>query len=243
MTVASNPVFVAIDTPDQAMARALAIALVPHVGGIKIGKEFFTSLGPAAVRDTVGDAALFLDLKFHDIPNTVAGAVRAAVGLQPRLLTIHAGGGRAMMEAAAQAAEEAAGAVGCPRPKVVAVTVLTSLSDRDMQDVGFTGSADEMVLRLAQLAQDSGIDGVVCSPREIEAIRKVCGDEFHLVVPGIRPAGSDAGDQKRVMTPRQALDAGASVLVIGRPITGAADPVAAAQEIKHDLGLYELDSE
>jgi orotidine-5'-phosphate decarboxylase len=188
------------------------------------------------VAEVVGNRGdLFLDLKYHDIPNTVAGAVRAATKLQPMILNIHAGGGPAMMRAALEAADGESVRLGIPRPKVIAVTVLTSMDDGDLGAVGQQGPAADQVVRLARLTRDCGLDGVVCSPREIAAIRDACGPDFTLVVPGIRPAGAAAGDQKRVMTPREAVDAGADWLVIGRPITAAPDPAAAARDILREL--------
>ena len=234
-TAANERVFVALDTTDLSRAAALAHQLAGTVGGVKLGNEFFTAQGPDGVRAVAGGERLFLDLKFHDIPNTVAGAVRAAAHLRPSLLTIHASGGRAMLEAAAQAAREAAEDLDVARPLIIGVTVLTSLDDGDLAAVGQQGPADDQVMRLAALAQASGCDGVVCSPREIEALRTSSGPEFKLVVPGIRPAWAAAGDQKRVMTPAEALQAGADVLVIGRPITAAADPLAAARRIAEEL--------
>ncbi len=226
----------ALDTPDLARAAHLATALSEVVGGIKVGKEFFTAHGPAGVRAVTGAGGLFLDLKFHDIPNTVAGAVRAAVPLGPDLLTIHAAGGPAMLRAAVAAAAETAGDADVPRPRLLGITVLTSLDDDDLTAVGQHGPVTEQVRRLAALAQETGLDGVVCSPHEIAALRRLCGPDFLLVVPGIRPAWAAADDQKRVLTPAQALAEGADYLVIGRPITGAADPVAAAQRIVAELG-------
>ncbi len=228
-------VLVALDTPDLARAAALARAVTGLVGGVKLGKEFFTAQGPDGVRAVAGGERLFLDLKFHDIPNTVAGAVRAAVHLRPFMLNVHAVGGRAMMQAAAEAAREAAEDAEVPRPLVLGVTVLTSLDDADLTETGQQGPASELVLRLAKLAQDSGLDGVVCSPREIALLREACGSGFALVVPGIRPAWATAGDQKRVTTPAEALGAGADFLVIGRPITGAEDPPAAARRVVAEL--------
>ena len=217
--VSANPVFVAIDTPD--VARALVDAVAGHVGGIKLGLEFFVANGPAGVAALAG-LPLFIDLKFHDIPNTVAGAVRSLAPLRPAVLTVHAAGGRAMLEAA-----KAAALPGC---KVVAVTVLTSLDGGDLNDIGVGGDVAAQVARLAGLARASGLDGIVCSPHEVAAAKAVW-PEGYFVVPGVRPAGSDIGDQKRVMTPGEALAAGASMLVIGRPITGATDPAAAARAI------------
>jgi len=228
-----NPILCAIDTPDPACARALAAAVRGAVGGIKLGLEFFVANGPTAVREIAGAAPLFLDLKLHDIPNTVAGAVRSAAALEPLLLTIHCAGGAAMMRAAAAAASDAA--QGRRRMKLIGVTVLTSLDDSDLKATGQRGTAAEQAQRLALLARDSGLDGVVCSPHEVAMLRQACGPGFLLVVPGIRPSGAAAADQKRVMGPRAARDAGADYLVIGRPITEAADPAAAARAIAAEL--------
>jgi orotidine-5'-phosphate decarboxylase len=232
---AADRVFAAIDTPDLARAAALAQALRGAVGGIKIGKELFTAHGPDGVRGVAGGERLFLDLKFHDIPNTVAGAVRAAVHLHPFIVNVHASGGRAMMQAAAEAAREAAEDLDVPRPLVIAVTVLTSLDDADLEAVGQRGPAADQVKRLAALTQKCGLDGVVCSPREIKALRKLCGPDFALVVPGIRPAWAATGDQKRIMTPGEAIALGADYLVIGRPITSAPDPAAAARRVADEI--------
>jgi len=227
-----NPILCAIDTPDPTAARRLADAVGPVVGGIKLGLEFFTANGREAVRRVAGAAPLFLDLKLHDIPNTVEGAVRAVAPLEPMLLTLHCAGGAAMMTAAARAAAAAAGAGSLRRMKVIGVTVLTSLNDADLASIGQTGPALDQVRRLAALARQSGLDGVVCSPHEVAALRRDCGPDFLLVVPGIRPANAARqDDQKRVMTPRQALDAGADYLVIGRPITASPDPAAACRAI------------
>jgi len=228
-------IFVGLDTQDLDKAARIAGQVRGAVGGVKIGKELFTAHGPEGVRKAAGETPLFLDLKFHDIPNTVAGAVRAAVRLQPKILNVHASGGRAMMEAAAAAAQEAAAALGVARPKVIGVTVLTSLDAADLEDVGQKGPPAAQVERLARLAQASGLDGVVCSPQEIALLRKACGPDFLLVVPGIRPNWSAAGDQKRIMTPADALAAGADHIVIGRPITAADDPLAAARRIAAEL--------
>jgi orotidine-5'-phosphate decarboxylase len=228
-------IFVGLDTAEVDTAARLTRLLAGAVGGVKIGKEFFTAQGPDGVRLAVCGAPLFLDLKFHDIPNTVAGAVRAAVHLRPKILNVHASGGRAMMAAAAEAARETAEELGVERPRVIGVTVLTSLDAGDLDEVGQKGPPEAQVERLARLAQASGLDGVVCSPREIARLRKACGPDFLLVVPGIRPSWSAAGDQKRIMTPGEAVAAGADVLVIGRPITGADDPLAAARRIGAEL--------
>ncbi len=228
-------IFVGLDTPDIDKAARIAKSLVGTVGGVKIGKELFTAQGPDGVRVAAGGAPLFLDLKFHDIPNTVAGAIRAAVHLRPRIVHVHASGGRAMMMAAAEAAREAAEDLGVERPRVIAVTVLTSLDAADLEEVGQMGPPAAQVERLARLAQASGLDGVVCSPREIARLREACGPDFLLVVPGIRPSWAAAGDQKRIMTPAEAVAAGADHIVIGRPITAAEDPLAAARRIVAEL--------
>lgn len=237
MTAPASRIFCAIDTTDLDRAAALAGALAPHLGGLKLGLEFFNAHGAAGARRIAeAGARLFLDLKFHDIPNTVAGAVRAAVvGCRPFMLNVHAAGGAAMMQAAALAAGEAAAKAGVPRPVLIAVTVLTSLDDDDLKAIGQVGPTGEQVIRLAELAQRCGLDGVVCSPHEIKRLRSVCGGGFTLVVPGIRPAGSDGDDQKRIMTPALAVRDGADYLVIGRPITGAAEPVEAARRIAVEI--------
>ncbi len=236
--VSSNPIFVAIDTDDVATARDLALTLTGAVGGIKLGKQFFMANGPQGVHDVLPEAIrerlpLFIDLKLHDIPNTVAGAVTSlARSLAPAFLTLHASGGAAMVAAAREAAE----GFGAARPKLLAVTVLTSMSDSDLADTGVSGGAEEQVVRLGRLAIANGADGLVCSPKEIAPLRAALGGEPLLVTPGIRPAGAALGDQKRVMTPAEAMRAGASRMVIGRPITGAGDPVAAAKAILEEIG-------
>lgn len=234
----ASPVFCAIDTPDLGRAKALAAALAPVTGSLKLGLEFFNAQGPQGVRAVLSVAPgvpLFLDLKFHDIPNTVAGAVRAATRLGPLYLNVHASGGAEMMRAAADAAREEADTLGLAAPRLLAVTVLTSLDDTGLDAVGQKAPASDQVVRLAALTQQAGLDGVVCSAHEIAALRTACGPDFVLMVPGIRPAGSEIGDQKRTMTPAAALAAGATHLVIGRPITEASDPAAAAQAILDSL--------
>ncbi|MBO6783037.1 MAG: orotidine-5'-phosphate decarboxylase [Alphaproteobacteria bacterium] len=228
-----NPVFVALDTPDLDLALRWCEAVRGHVGGVKTGLEFFSANGADGVR-TIVDTGLpiFLDLKFHDIPNTVAGAVRAVAGLGAAIVNVHASGGPAMLDAARNAAEQAGGPA---RPLVIAVTVLTSMDDGDLRAVGQAAPAEEQVVRLAALSRDHGLDGVVCSPAEIGPIRAACGPDFKLIVPGIRPDWAVSGDQKRITTPREARDRGADVLVIGRPITGADDPAAAAARISKEL--------
>jgi len=228
----TNPVFAALDTPDLSRALEIAKSIRPHVGGLKVGLEFITALGPDAVRRIVEiGAPVFADTKFHDIPNTVAGASKAIASLGISVFNIHASGGEAMM----RAAKDAAASVN-PNVKLIAVTVLTSLEDSDLDAVGQKKPARDQVLRLAELAKKSGLDGVVCSAHEIEPIRKAIGPDFMLVVPGIRPAGADIADQKRVMTPVDALKKGADILVIGRPIVGAPDPGQAARQIAVSLG-------
>lgn len=228
-----NPIIVALDVPNPEQALALAAQVAPAVGAFKIGKELFVSAGPDIVRQIrATGAAVFLDLKFHDIPNTVAKAVTAAVQLDVQMLTIHTSGGTAMMQAAEQAAQEAAHAAGHPAPLVLGVTVLTSLDAADLAAVGIAGGVGAQVERLAALAATAGLRGLVCSPLEIIALRKLLPATMQLVTPGIRPAeGGKPDDQKRTMTPRDALAAGASWLVIGRPIYAAANPRAAAEAI------------
>ena len=221
-----NPVYLALDVPQLDAARALAEKVKAHVGGFKLGLEFFCAHGHHGVHEIahVG-LPIFLDLKFHDIPNTVAGAMQAIHVLEPAIVTVHASGGRAMMEDA-----KAAAANGT---KIVAVTMLTSLDERDLMRTGVQGCAHDQVMRLAELAQAAGLDGIVCSGHEVGAVHKQWKDGF-FVVPGLRMNGNHA-DQKRVVTPRQARDDGASVLVVGRPISRAEDPVDAAREIEATL--------
>jgi orotidine-5'-phosphate decarboxylase len=223
----TSPVYVAIDTPDPDRAKAIAGRVRTHVGGLKLGLEYFSANGPAGVREMAEfGLPIFLDLKLHDIPNTVAKAVQALNPLDLAILTIHAAGGRAMMEDAKAAASSGT--------KVVAVTVLTSLDEEDLAATGISGAPSAQVVRLAALAREAGMDGVVCSGAEVAALKKAWPDGY-FVVPGVRPAGGAAGDQKRVVTPRKAMDAGASILVVGRPITLAEDPDAAARAIAATL--------
>ncbi|NLR71868.1 orotidine-5'-phosphate decarboxylase [Novosphingobium sp. ERN07] len=223
----SNPIYLALDLPRLDAAIALAQKVKGHVGGLKLGLEFFCAHGHHGVHEVAkAGLPIFLDLKLHDIPNTVAGAMQSIHVLEPAIVTVHASGGRAMMEDAKAAAGE--------HCKVVAVTVLTSLDDADMGAMGVGGSAHDQALRLADLAQEAGLDGIVCSGHEVGAIHKRWKNGY-FVVPGLRPADGKLGDQKRSVTPRAARDAGASVLVIGRPITRAEDPVAAARAIEGTL--------
>jgi orotidine-5'-phosphate decarboxylase len=226
------PVFCAIDTIELAFAARCARAAATAGFGVKLGKEFFTAHGPAEVRAILPvGTPLFLDLKFHDIPNTVAGAVRsAAAAMGPMMLTVHATGGPAMIRQAVDAAHQAR-----QRPLILAVTALTSLDASDLQAIGVNEDVSSYVVRLAKMAQANGADGVICAATEIDMLRKACGPDFKLVVPGIRPKGSAAGDQKRVMTPGDALKLGADHLVIGRPITESTNPEASAQAIAQEL--------
>jgi orotidine-5'-phosphate decarboxylase len=223
----SSRIYVALDTPDIERARAIAQRVHNHVGGIKLGLEFFMANGRQGVREMAEiGLPIFLDLKLHDIPNTVAKAIQALRPLEPAILTVHAAGGRAMLEDAKAAAPSGT--------KVVAVTMLTSLDDRDLVSIGLNPDPHEQVVRLAELAKSAGVDGIVCSGAEVAAAKKLWHDGF-FVVPGVRPANGTVGDQKRVVTPRAALDAGASILVVGRPITQAQDPDQAAREIEATL--------
>jgi len=235
-TTFKNPIFSGLDTNNRAEAEALARQLAPEIGGLKIGLEFFYAFGQEGYRAIAKTGIpIFLDLKLHDIPNTVAGGIRSACQLNPAIINVHASGGVAMMKAAAKAAQETATETGNARPWVIGVTVLTSLDDADLHSMGVSGTAQDQVLRLAANAQEAGLDGVVCSPMEIEALRAACGPDFKLIVPGIRPAGAAIGDQKRVMTPQDALARGADILVISRPIIKADNPAAAARAIAEDL--------
>jgi orotidine-5'-phosphate decarboxylase len=232
-----NPVLVALDVASAADAFALADRLRGAVGGFKVGNQLFTAEGPAVVRRLVerGDR-VFLDLKFHDIPNTVAGAVSSAVASGAWMVNVHASGGGAMMAAAAKAAASTAARLGRERPLVIGVTVLTSFDARALSDVGVDHAVQDQVIRLARLAKEFGLDGVVASPLEIGDIRQACGETFTIVTPGIRPAAqTEKDDQVRTLGPAEAVAAGADFIVIGRPITAAADPRDAAEEIVADL--------
>ena len=229
-------IFVALDTASLERGLELARALKGLIGGMKIGKEFYTSLGPAGAREIAAESMpVFLDLKFHDIPNTVAGAVRATIPLQPAIINVHTAGGRTMMEAAKRASVEESRRLGFNEPLVLGVTVLTSLDDTDLMDIGISGRSLDQVQRLAALAQESGLDGVVCSAAEIEHLRAQCGPVFKLLTPGIRPVWAGNDDQKRVLTPSDAITRGSDYLVIGRPITANSDPADAARRIGEEL--------
>jgi orotidine-5'-phosphate decarboxylase len=231
-----NPIICALDTQDADDATAISREVMGHVGAVKLGLEFFTANGAAGVKQiTQLGVPLFLDLKFHDIPNTVAKAIAATAGMNMFMLTVHTTGGHHMLRAAMDASDRVAQTTGKERPLVIGVTLLTSLDQDDVSLIGFQHTVQEQVLRLADLAQSAGLDGVVCSPFEIAPIRKACGSDLTLVVPGIRPEGAAAGDQKRIMTPKEALSRGADYLVIGRPITDAADKASAARQISESL--------
>jgi orotidine-5'-phosphate decarboxylase len=222
-----GPIFVALDTPDLERAKTIATRVRNHVGGIKLGLEFFAANGRSGVKEMAQlGLPIFLDLKLHDIPNTVAKAVQSLRDLEPAVLTVHAAGGRAMMEDAKAAAPTGT--------KVVGVTVLTSLDGEDLTSIGLPADPHSQVERLTTLAREAGLDGVVCSGAEVKAAKRLWPGGF-FVVPGVRPTDVSAGDQKRVVTPRQALNDGASILVIGRPITGAEDPDVAARAIEATL--------
>ncbi|RUO73844.1 orotidine-5'-phosphate decarboxylase [Pseudidiomarina sediminum] len=227
----SSRIFVALDYADAKQALALVDQLNPQLCGLKVGKELFTAAGPEFVKELVArDFDVFLDLKFHDIPNTVAKAVKAAAELGVWMVNVHAVGGRRMLEAAKAALAD------YPKPPLlIAVTVLTSMTDDDLHETGIEVNAAEQVLRLADLAKQAGLDGVVCSAQEANMLQQACGQDFVLVTPGIRPQGSDQGDQRRVMTPEQAAQQGIQVLVIGRPITQAEQPAAALKAIHVSL--------
>ena len=232
MTTPIGPrVIVALDFPSRTEAFALVDRLDPALCRLKVGKELFTRLGPGFVGDlTARGFEVFLDLKYHDIPNTVAAACEAAADLGVWMLNLHASGGRRMMEAARERLERHA-----RRPLLIGVTILTSLGAEDLAEIGFAGDPKTNVLRLAALAQDAGLDGVVCSPLEAAAIRGAAGADFALVTPGVRPATASLDDQKRVMTPGEAIRAGSTYLVVGRPITAAADPLAALAAINGEV--------
>jgi len=246
----ANPVYCGIDTTDlegaARLIQSIGGAPKPAVGGIKLGLEFFLAHGapgiryafPQPVRAT--GVGFFLDLKLHDIPNTVAGGIRAVAELAPTYITLHSSGGRDMLKAAVQEAGAQAAKLNVPRARLLGVTVLTSLDKSDLESTGVSSEPAAQVLRLAMLARDAGLDGCICSPHEIAALRRECGPDFVLMVPGIRPVGSATNDQKRAMTPRQAVDLGATHLVVGRPIYQAASPRDAAEAIAREAGVNDL---
>lgn len=238
MTSPLPPVFCAIDTTDLDHAMALAAAMQKAGCGIKLGLEFFNAHGSKGVRDiraTYEELPLFLDLKFHDIPNTVAGAMRAVAPLQADFINLHASGGLAMMQTGREALHAEADRLGMKQPQILAVTILTSLDEQALEEIGYQPGVAQRVSQLAALSRLAGMDGVVCSAKEIAQLRGQYGPDFILMVPGIRPAGSDSFDQKRVLTPEEALQQGASHIVIGRPITGADNPEQAARAILKSL--------
>lgn len=228
-----NPIFVALDTPDLGQAHAIAKAVGPYVGGLKVGLEFISAQGPQGVAKIIElGRPVFVDVKFHDIPNTVAGAARALARLGAAIFNVHTSGGEEMMRAAVEAAHSVD-----PKVRVLGVTVLTSLDQSVLDEVGQKGPPEAQVERLAKLAKASGLHGVVCSAQETALVRKATGKDFLICTPGIRPAGADVADQRRITAPRDALASGSDILVIGRPIAAAADPAAAARAIAEDLHL------
>jgi len=231
----SDPrIIIALDYPNALPALALVGRLEPSLCRLKVGKQLFTAAGPALLEQLMQRGfEVFLDLKFHDIPNTTAQACKAAANLGVWMINVHALGGRKMLEAAREAV-----ASSSQQPKLIAVTLLTSMAQQDLAEIGINATPAEMVMRLATLARDSGLDGVVCSAQEAALLRKQCGNEFCLVTPGIRPAQTGLDDQSRVMTPYAAMEAGSSYLVIGRPITQAENPLQALLDIKQELDKY-----
>lgn len=235
-----NPTLVALDTPDLKHALKLAKSLADKVGGMKLGMEFFNANGPQGVKQIIDlGMPVFIDLKLSDIPNTVAAGIRSLLPLQPFMLNIHILGGRQMMQAAVAATNEAE-SLGYTRPMLIGVTIVTSMEDADMIEMGMTRSASDQVIHLAKLAQDCGLDGVVCSSHEIAGIKTACGAEFKTIVPGIRPKGVSAHDQKRVMTPAEAISQGADYLVVGRAITQADNPETMADDIWQSVRYADL---
>jgi orotidine-5'-phosphate decarboxylase len=239
MLAFKNPIIVALDVSTLEEAESLADKLSPYAGGFKVGMQLFNSVGPEALRRLrQKNLPIFADLKLHDIPNTVAGAVSTLTRYGASILNVHAAGGREMMRAAVEAAHGEASRTASEPPLVIAVTILTSISqDVFNKEIGFPGSISELVVKWALLAREAGLDGVVASPLEIAPIRKACGDDFVIITPGVRPAGAAADDQKRTMTPGEAVRLGATYLVVGRPVTAAPDPVKAARGILEEIGL------
>ena len=245
MPIPVNKIFVAIDTTDVACACAIITETADFVGGFKFGLEYFSRHAAQGIRQVLSptaktgnnDSPLFLDLKFHDIPNTVAAAVRAVfeAGLSPHILTVHTAGGLCMMQAAKHQALESAAKMAIPPPLVIGVTILTALNDTDISQIGYAHTTADQVAKMAQLAKTAGLDGVVCSAYETARIKSICGSDFKTVVPAIRPPWAVQNDQKRTMTPADAIAQGADYLVIGRPITRAQNMATAAQRIANDL--------
>lgn len=229
-------IIVALDFSEEKQVLDFTAQLKPSMCKLKVGKELFTLAGPTLVRQLTNKGFdVFLDLKFHDIPNTVARACKVAADMGVWMLNVHALGGRNMLLAAREAIETTTA-----RPILIAVTILTSMGKQDLQEIGLSGNPEDNVLRLAALTHEAGLDGVVCSSREVSSLRQAQGETFTLVTPGIRPAGSDAGDQKRIMTPTDAIQAGSNYLVIGRPITQANDPVQTLETINSEVAALEL---
>lgn len=234
--LARDRLIVALDLASADAAARLAEKLRGRVGMFKVGSELFTAEGPVLARYLVANGdKVFLDLKFHDVPNTVRGAAREAAELGVSMLNVHASGGRKMMEAALEGARSATRGRAAPRPLLLAVTILTSLAGDDLDELGLSGRPEDAVVRLARLAQQAGLDGVVASPREIAALRRACGPRFVIVTPGIRPAASPSHDQARIATPSAAIQAGADYLVVGRPITEAPDPLATVEAVANEM--------
>ena len=228
----SERIFVALDLTDVHLAIELSSCLLGAIGGVKIGKEFFTANGLSGVQEIANlGMPIFLDLKFHDIPNTVAGAIRAATAINPFIMNVHLLGGRSMLKLASETFKKN----NVSNSLLVGVTILTSLEDQDLNEIGIKGPVEEQVVRLAKLAQNSGLDGVVCSAREIISLRRTLGNQFKLIVPGIRPKWCQPDDQKRTMTPAEAVNDGADYIVIGRPITNATNPLDAASRITKEI--------
>lgn len=234
---AKDRIILALDVDSEEQALNLVERLQPHVGLFKVGMQLYNGVGPGIIHKIHGlGGQVFLDLKFHDIPNTVGAVSRVIAGLGCLMFNVHCAGGRAMMELAARAVQEVEEKQGKSRSRVLGVTVLTSLSQSQVnEELGIPGTVQDVVVRWAELAKNSGLDGVVASPREVSAIREACGPDFLIVTPGVRPTWADTQDQKRFTTPREAVESGADYLVIGRPITAAPDPVAAAQRITSEL--------
>lgn len=234
---AKEKIIVALDVPTRAEALDLVDRLYDEVGAFKIGMQLYNAEGPEIVREIQARGGkVFVDLKFHDIPNTVAEATRVITRNRAAIMTLHAAGGKKMLSAAAAAARETADALGVAKPLVVAVTVLTSISQQEFnEEIGIDRPIAEQVIAWAEMAKDAGLDGVVASPKEIEDIRKACGPDFVIITPGIRPLWAAANDQSRIMTPKQAVEAGSTYLVIGRPITAQADQVEAARKIVAEI--------
>jgi orotidine-5'-phosphate decarboxylase len=232
----NNPIICALDTKDIVTAKILCAQVKDYVSMVKCGLEFFTKNGPGAINEISSlGLDVFLDLKFHDIPNTVDQAIRSAVSLNVSMITIHTLGGKEMMQRAAEAAKDESAKLSVKTPLIIGVTILTSMDDGDLQEININNRVKDQVKILALLAKESGLDGIVCSPHEITTVKEICGKDFKTIVPGIRPAITTSDDQKRVMTAKQAVDKGADYIVIGRPITKAEQPSIAARNLYESL--------